>query len=1177
MQNKSFFALCTAFLFAILVFTGTAAAQFNSSLTGTVTDQSGGAIPNATATLTSEATQQTVTRQTSGTGVFQFPSLGEGRYDLTVTANGFKPGTFQAIDLQQGQPRNFDVNLQVGGNTETVTVNEGDSTVLQTSDASVSSVIDAEQFEKVPSYGRDPYNLLRTAPGITGDSSRAGNGTANFLPNSVGPGGSNFGIGQAENVVQIIADGQRISDNNYLIDGVSVNDLGYGGATVVTPNIEAIASINATSTSFSAEDGRNSGAQIHVVTKSGTNNFHGGVNFLYDEPGLNAYNKYGGPSGQLPVRVQTKRRDVAASVGGPVIKNKLFGFFSFEYSTEINQSYNSLYVDTPQFRALVHTARPASIADQIANAPGSAPRIRSVLTQSCTSPQTIGTCNVVAGGIDLGSPYGVNGQYVPLALAQLGGGLDNIPDVEYVQTVAPGSSNVLQFNGRVDYYLTPKDQIAVSFYNTKLHDSTQGSLDRPNQDVLFNPNDTAATFIYLHSFGPTLLNEFRANFTRFFENGVADGIAGGDNFGIPYINVQNMNFDATNDVQFGIGFAPTTPAIFAENQYEMRDTVTKVFGSHTLKIGFEARNEQDNTNQLGGSRPGYAFGGIWNFVNSTPIYEEIYANPATGGAANAARYLHDYYFATFVQHDWKATPELTLTAGLRWEFFQPLYNKGTNINYPVLGPAGSELSGAALLPRHEFYNPQYGNFSPKLGFAYAPQYLNGKTVLRGGFAMAYNRLDDVLFDPAIEDGPGIFNYSICCGTSTADFSTPFDGGLITYGLGTSSAPNSYAPNPGLITPINAKGLPANGQTVEAYGANPNLKTPYSYLYTLEVQQDLGKQLLMSVGYQGSVGRHYTRLVNQNFLYNNTGSPFYALYLAQSDSNMSYNALNLHASKHYKDGVSLEATYTWSKDEDQISNGDGADGSGNQTFPQNNALELGPSDFDVRHRLVALGTYDLHPYHGSSLLEQAAFNGWEINGIFTAHTGFPYTPTTFVIGGLPTVANAAGISPVRPTSYTGNYSPSCNAQAYRNGTTVSGTFGLGYINGAGQNVNANGTPAMYYTPGIGRNSFRGPCYQQIDAGIAKDIKLKWLGEGGGLRLQVQAFNAFNKLNYNPFTFNTSSTQLDNGSTEVTACPAGSAATRVCPRSATVVPGQSTFQKPTGAAAGRVVELNARIRF
>jgi hypothetical protein len=1168
-------------LAVILLASVPARAQFGASLSGTVQDPSKGVVSGAKVTLTNQDTQQSQIKITGDQGFYQFNNLGAGHYSLMVDAATFKAYKSENIAIESESPRTYDVDLAIGAATENVTVNAENTVALQTSDASVGTVIDSQQLEKVPTYGRDPYNLLRTAPGITGDGARGGNGNAVFLPNSVGPGGSNFGIAQAENTVQISANGMRITDNNYLLDGVSVNSLGYGGAAVVTPNIEAIGSISVVSTSFSAEDGRNSGAQIRTVTKSGTNQIHGGVVFQYDEPGLNAYNKYGGPNGQKPVRVGNKNRDVSASIGGPLIKNKLFGFFSFERFSQSTKSYSSQFVDTPQFRASLHTLRSGSLADQIANAPGGVPRVVTVLTQSCSSPYNLGTlaagtCQVVNGGIDLGSPVGAKGTYASFNVNNqiaAGAGLDGVPDVQFVQLVAPSGATGRQFASRVDFQATPNDQIAGTFYYTKLFDNTAGaSNSRPNADIPFNPRDMAATFIYIHNFGPSLLNEFRSNWTRFDDNGVTDAASGaGVNFGIPFINIQNQAFNSSNDVQYGVPFAPTTPGIFAENQYEIRDTVTKVFGGHTLKMGFEARREENNNNLAGGSRPGFAFAGMWNFFNDTPIFEEIYANPATGGPGNSARHYHDHYYAAFVQHDWKVTPALTVNMGLRWEYFEPIYNAGSPILYPLLGTTpGRELQDAQLISVNHIYNSQFKNFAPKFGFAWSPEQLNGKSVLRGGFAMAYNRLDDVLFDPALEDGPGIFNYGICCGTAPQDFGTPFVGGQILYALGSTNSPASYPVNPLIKTTLNSKNLPvtSNGSPIgiEVYGANSNLKTPYSYMYSLEVQQDLGHQLVATVGYQGSTGRHYARLVNQNFVRANSNAstnPFpNGAYIAQTDSNQYYNALNVHLVKRYRSGFSLDGTYSYSKSMDQISSGDGADGSANQTFPQDNSRELGPSDFDAKHRVTAIGTYEFSPYHGGSELTKLAANGWQINGIFTAHTGYPWTPVTFAINGVPTLANQAVIGPIRPNSYTGNYSASCDNNAFKNGTAVTGVFGV--------------TPKGNNLPGMGRNSFRGPCYQQIDLSLAKEFKFALHGESGGLRIQLQAFNVFNKLNLTPFTFNTSATQVDSG-----VCTSGNIGnTAGCPTGTavgTVVPGLGNFDKATSASAGRVVELNARLWF
>ena len=1165
-----------------------AAAQFSGSLTGSVTDASGGVIPQATATIINEGTHQRVTKTTGADGTFTFPSLPSGIYDLSVSASSFKVGSYTAISVLQ-EPRNVNVTLTPGAVSDTVTVSASDTVALQTGDANVSATLDSSQLEKVPLYGRDPFNAVRTTPGITGDGSRSASGSANFLPNSVGPGGSNFGVDATENTVQISADGQRITDNNFLVDGVSVNSLGYGGATVINPNIEAIGSIQVIATSFSAEDGRNTGAQVKITTKSGTNQVHGTAFFQYDEPGLNAYNKYGGPpsAGGTPIRVSTKGRDFAASLGGPIIRDKFFGFGSFEETNQVLVSFPNAFVETPQFRAAIHAQRPGSIADQITNAAGGIPNIRRVLNQSCTSPvnqnpgydptqpvsaTNVPLCQVVPGGLDIGSPlpltanggsgyasFNVNNQI------QFGAGLDGVPDIQYVQLNASQPSVGRQFNGRLDYYLTPRDQFAASAYVTKLYRTTPSDTARPNSAVPFDPTNLLGTFIYIHTFSPSLLNEFRANYTRFSENGITDDTNAGLNLGIPYIELQNSNYTQNNRIHFGAVAAPTSPGIFAENQYEARDTVTKVFGSHTLKIGVEARAEQDNNNLLGSTRPTYTFAGIWNYFNDRPIYEGVQANPATGGAPLVNRYLDDQYFAGFVQHDWKVSKALTLNMGLRYEYFGPIYNKGLDINYPSLGTAtGQALLGAALLPRHYLWNPNTKDFGPKFGFAFAPDRFNQKTVIRGGFSLAYNRLDNVLFDPALEDGPGVFSYGICCGTAPQDFGSPFVGGQIQYTLGASTAYNSYPTNPALKTTIGANGLPTSGIAIEAYGALPHLPQPYSYLYSLDVQNDLGHQLILDIGYQGSTGRHYSRLVNQNFVQPGATSAnnhfANGLYLAQDDSNTYYNALNVTMSKNYKTGLSFQGTYSYSKAQDQVSSGDGADGNANQTNPQNNATELGPSDFDVRHRLVASGTYSVNYYHGGNYLEKIALNGWQVNGIFTAHTGFPFTPASYAVNGIPLTPTSQTIGPVRPYGYTGNENPGCGTNsAFENGTAFNGTFQVTTPTGA------------TYRPGIGRNSFRGPCYQDIDVGVAKEIPLHIIGERGLFRFQAQAFNVNNKLNLAPFTFNTGPSQL-NGALTATGqlytgnnIPTGSRN------------GATNFAVPLAASAGRVIEFNARVQF
>jgi hypothetical protein len=294
-MSKRFWALVASTLTAFLLLPCLAAAQFNASLSGTVLDSTQAAIPGATVTLTNVSTQEKKVAQSGPAGTYRFSELAPGAYTIAVTAAGFQQNLISNVSVAAETPRNVDVTLQTGQETQTVQVNGDTIPLLQTSDASIGTVIDSSEVQRLPIFGADPYELLRTAPGISGDASRAGNGQAVFLPNGAGPGGSNSGVYQSENQVQISADGQRVSDNNYMIDGVSVNSLTHGGAAVVTPNEEAVGSISVVSTSYDASLGRNTGAQIQVVSKSGTNKLHGSLFFLYDEPGLNSFNKFGGP------------------------------------------------------------------------------------------------------------------------------------------------------------------------------------------------------------------------------------------------------------------------------------------------------------------------------------------------------------------------------------------------------------------------------------------------------------------------------------------------------------------------------------------------------------------------------------------------------------------------------------------------------------------------------------------------------------------------------------------------------------------------------------------------------------------------------------------------------------------------------------------------------------------
>src|SRR6266702_5324488 len=268
-------------------------AQFKASIQGTVMDPQGNAVPGAKVTVTNQATNLSRDTVASGEGFYRVSELPPGTYTVTVEAPGFKQATSKGIVVEAEQPRGFDVTLQVGNVQESVIVTAS-AGGLETENANVNTTIGTQEVLTLPQFGRDPYELLRMAPGVFGDNARQGNGNSFALPQQVGPGQSNSSIFQTENQVQIVSNGQRVTANTYSLDGVSVNSLSNGGAAVVTPNQESVQQIIVTSSSYNAEQGRNSGAQIEVISKSGTNNYHGSGLIKFNDKGLNAFNKFYG-------------------------------------------------------------------------------------------------------------------------------------------------------------------------------------------------------------------------------------------------------------------------------------------------------------------------------------------------------------------------------------------------------------------------------------------------------------------------------------------------------------------------------------------------------------------------------------------------------------------------------------------------------------------------------------------------------------------------------------------------------------------------------------------------------------------------------------------------------------------------------------------------------------------
>jgi hypothetical protein len=1157
--------------FVLCLSVAAAVAQFRAAVQGVVTDPNGAVVAGATVTLINNETARQEQTVSNDKGFYRFSNLAPGSYALSAEVANFKKTTIENLTVAAENTQGVDIVLQVGGVTEVVTVTSG-TAVLETENASLQKAITAEEIRNLPQVGRDPYELARLAPGILSPGARGGNGNSVGLPNTTGPGGSNSSIVQSENQVPISASGQRLSANNFQIDGVSVASLQFGGAANITPNQESVKEIQVVTSSFSAEDGRNSGAQIKVVSQNGTNQFHGSAFYKYNDPELNAFNRFFGIQGVRPARperVENRFRQYGGSIGGqlpflgfneggPVLvggKDRSFFFFSYEGLRNFTNNTYQSWIETDAYRQQIIAARPNSLTAQVLRSAGIAPRVVAILPRTCLDffgnpADAANFCRQTPNGLDLGSPTGAPGTIT----GPTGGGFDNVPDVQFAALANPQKIGGNQFNFRTDFNVTEKDQLAFVTYVTPRRDSLladSSAASRPQADLQNKPLTYSLTGIYLHGFSAKIINELRANFVKFTQNQIRD--SRGTNFGIPRIEIEGPGFNNIGRLRFGAPRGDTTPAIFDQRTFEIRDTLAQVVGNHALKYGAEFRREISNNDLSGNARPLFTFVGLFNFANDAAVFESIDVDPRTGGQANARRNFRDNIYGFFVQDDWKIRSDLTLNLGLRYEYFSPVKEGDNRLSALVLGSGDRALLDARLQIVDSLTNPDRNNFAPRIGFAYSPNFGRGlfrllganRLVIRGGAGIYYNRTPNVLLTNTRLNPPFFSRVNVCCYADSG----------VRYVLGTDNSPFGYPPNPAFRTGVDPASGSLSGFNSEVWGAERRLPNAEVYKYALEMQYELPYQILAAVGYEGSQSRNLIRIVNLNFFFpprlsnSSTSGGFAPVYYLRPDVNASYNAMNVRVERRFAQGAQVTLNYRFAKSLDQLS----YEGPGfvtNQTYPLDQRQERGPSDYDVRHNLVLAGIYELPFFRNNKNgLLYKIFGGFEVNGILTHHTGFPFTPLQGA--GLRTPSGEF-FGPIRPTGYNGRASlGNSNSNFLQPGGIFPGG-GNQYFSGTIR-TDSQGRPNFELNPpAIGRNSFRGPKYFNVDMSFAKRFGLPdfgVLGENPNLELRVNAFNIFNRLNLAPFNFG-------EGNTFYTS---------------------NNFGEATRGLSGRVVELQARFRF
>ncbi len=1129
-------------------------AQYRASLQGTITDSQGQLVPGAKVTLTSVDTNISKTVSSSGSGVYSISGLAPGTYNLVVEKPGFAKQTLNNIQITSEQAQGQDVQLTVANQTvQTVTVNAAAEPAVNTENATISGTLTGKEIEALPTFGRDPFQAAILAPGSFGDNSRAAGGTnANNLPGNAGPGGSSgtSSIFQTENQVQISANGTRTNSNSFQVDGVSVNSLAWGGAAVITPNEESVKEVTVQSNPYSAENGRNSGAQVLVVSQNGTNEFHGSALLKIDRPGLNAYQTYNGPGNPVQ-RDNDRYNQWAGSLGGPVLKNHLFFFFSYETLRDNSEATGLNWYETPQFLNLVKSAAPPnSIAAKFAGYPGEAVSYNAIVPKTCADAglpnpsqcQEVFSSSGQYEGLNVGSPLtGVplgtkDPTYVSNGTPGIGGGLSNTPDIFYAQTVNPTNLSPQQYNGRMDFQATSKDLIAFTTYYVPNDITDYNGPVRAANFWHSNRLNESAALLWDRTISPSILNEARFNVTRWHFNEIDSNPQ--EPWGLPIAQIDNLG----NANISGQTLGPPGPGVFAQTTYNFRDTLSAQLGKHLLKFGPDLYWEQDADSLAGSARPTYYFRNLWDFANDAPYQETGNFNPLTGEPTSATKYIRSAIYAGFVQDDYRVMPNLTLNLGLRWEYFQPVHEKYGNLSNIVLGSGPDPLTDARLKIGGDLYNPKYNNWGPQIGFAWRPNPNSQKLVIRGGFGIGYNREEEAITLNGRANPPLVTAFTLT-------------GSQILYAVPSNvNQFSGYPVNPNAILTFNpATNLPTTGAAVSITGFPQNLPTTYTLRYSLDTQYDLGHDWVASLGYQGSNTRHYAIQNNLNFIYQPLNPMIQTLYYFTNDANASYNAMLAELQHRFAQNFQLDFQYRWAHAID-----DGSNDYFIGNYPYGLQYLKGSSDYDVRNLFKLYGTYSPTFFQNGHWM-QKLFGGWQISGIFNYHTGFPWTPQ-YENTGCNVVYGSSGYCDLYPASYLGgagtNYSNSTFEKP--NGNFPNGALAYFTVpTFQTATFPASGGPPP--VPSVGRNSLTGPNYFDIDMTLQKSFglpKLPIFGENARFEFRANAFNLFNTTNLldmglNGFLNNVIST---NGTTS-----------------------NPIFGQAQQALSGRIMELQVRFSF
>jgi len=1116
---------CSVFLTPLLH------AQYRTSIQGVVTDPTGAVVPGATLTLTDPATGQTQVRTSNDEGIFNFNALPAIHFRLQIERQGFKKKLLDNLDLIPEQPNAVNVVLEVGSETETVNVNAAMEPALDTETASLNGVISSNQVQHMPSFGRDPLKLVQLAPGLLGDSAQAGGGGGFNLPGTEtggGASGGDTGIFGTENGSQVIANGNQTPFNGITVDGISTTSAVWGGTTVITPSEDSIDNIKVVTNNYDPEYGRFSGAQIQITSKGGSSQYHGSAFFTVHRPGLNAYQRWNGDD-QSVLRDPSRFNQIGGSFGGPIWKNKVFGFFNYETIREHTSAPGNVWAETSDFDAL---APSGSIASTMVNFQGNGIVSKGLNTVTCQSAGLSEgvNCLTVTGGLNIGTPLdpslfplgniatsqdpGWTDPNHPGTGGDGSGGPENlgsIADIASYITTNPTAKTEVQYNGRLDADVTGKDRIGFAIYWVPIETSfLNGSRA---YDVFHHTQiNNAFSGIWNHTFSPTLLNEARFNAAGWRWNEITSNPQ--SPVGLPGDNIDTIGSISINK------FGPNVGSILDQWTYSWKDVATKVIQRHTVKFGGEITRLFYLNECYGCAAANYNFFNMWDFLNDVPhVQGWNLFDPHTGKLSPQRQDDRENILGFFIGDDYKIRTNLTLNLGLRWSYFGPLYDKGGNMYVADPGSGSNFLTGM-VVKKGNSWNAEKNNFSPEIGFAWSPSRFNDKLVIRGGYGLNYNQ-EEIAISAGIQGNPGL---SIGESISMATPESPDPG--ILYAV--SSDPHSiygYPANPVFQVDFGPNGLPTNGSVGVAVwpGTMPTLRVHH---YSLDAQYDLGHQMVASLGYQGSLSHNI--LFHQNVLAfpatqgwaqnpQINGGDYWS-----SIGKANYNAMLMELKRQFTHQFMFDAQYMWSKSLDDTSRP-----YTEPYYPYAPETSYGRSDFNIGQSFKLYGLWQPVFFHGANGWLEKVAGGWTVSGILNWHSGFPWSPVTNVQNGN-LYCGYCGYNTVYPTAYLGGAGSSTGNNAFK--TVASSNFpngGTAYfvppvpcIPGTDPNcyvyTGTDSGTALPPAPGVGRNSLNGPGYKGVDMTLAKAFGLPnmpGLGENAKFELRADIYNIFNNLNLN----------------------------------------------------------------